>query len=504
MVLESTISQHQLDQPPQGARRRLLEDLGERLDLRFQTVRGGDGVERRIGTNSRAVNVYLEDETGQWDSRDGEVWVRRGSNGRHIWRGTVRFDADNNYITVGTDSGVTYSTRQDGSWTASIVTGGGVRYEVTYGRDGNPTGCRTGNLVYTSADGGNTWTEVASGQVYRGRCGIDPYGQYWEHPQGGDRRIVTRASELDRVERRQRQLTERYGVIFPRPGEVVQYSNQPYTTRPPTIAELDCLEDVLRRNGQMNLRGLRFCFVQATRSTDNLSLWGVYQRQGNEGNPQVLLMPSATRTIRGWNALEGTIEHEIVHHEQYNLWGRHEWGSAQSPLFTRELLREMGWVYDAASGQSRILDRESNQWQYNYTAGRWEQVVGGHPDPRRTLTSAELRERAQVRPSTEYFTTPGEMHAEGLSMFRMDRRMLFDQNSRMYEIIKRWDQQLIDARYGTHNGQPRMIRAIDGSIVPNIEPNRRAVAETEAQWSSAFRPPPGFCQVRPMCCSMNA
>lgn len=505
MVLESSISNPFDRRPAQSILEHLLEDTRPPLEferLTLQTRRGTDGVERTIGTNRRGVQVYLRDETGEWDSTDGTRWVRRETNGTRIWHGRVGFDRDNNFITESRNSGVRYVTRPDGSYTASF-TRGGIAYEMSFTRDGAPTRCRIGDRAWTAGDNGNTWTNERTGQVWRGRCGLDGYGQYWEHPQGGERTITARSDQLEFIQRRQAQLTERYGVVFPRPGEQIRYSGRDYTSRPPTMEELDCLENVLRRNGQMNTRGLRICFVQSSSATDRSGLWGVYQRTGNDGGPQVVLMPRATATVHGWNALEGTIEHELVHHEQYNQWGRHEWGSASSPAASRDLLRGMGWVYDAESGRSRILDRDGGQWQYNYGSGNWEPIIAGHPEPARAITAAQMRDRARVRPATNYFTAPGEMHAEALAMFRQSRRMLFTESPELYETIRRWDQELINSRYGLQDGQPRMIRGIDGRIVPNTPENRRAVENAERDWRRRPDLPPlprGLCLAREMHC----
>lgn len=35
---------------------------------------------------------YLNDGSGEWDSADGELWVRRGTGGVSTWRGRVSID----------------------------------------------------------------------------------------------------------------------------------------------------------------------------------------------------------------------------------------------------------------------------------------------------------------------------------------------------------------------------------------------------------------------------
>lgn len=507
MVLESAF-----DATPRRAQHvdnshRLFEDLFRDLvrppgpEVRERTITGGDGVVRTIRTKEPRLNVYCRDDSGEWDSNDGHTWIRRGSRDMRRWNGSVRFDRSGSYITRGSDSGITHIVRTAGSSTKSITNSEGVVHEITYNRQGSPTRCQIGASMWTSADGGNSWSD-SNGTVWRGKCGIDLYGQYYEQREGADRRIVAWSRELDEITRRQAQLTERFGVIFPRPGQTVVYDGRNYTARPPTQEELHVLERVLDRNGQLNMRNLQICFIQSP-PEGGPYLWGYYSRRGNEGAPRLALMPRALQSVDGWNAMEGTLEHELVHHEQYERWGNNHWGAAAAPLFTRELLREMGWVFDPVSRQSRILDRDGNQWQHHTNSGRFQQVIDGHPEPGRNVSPAEMRQRAKVRPSSNYFTGPSEMHAEGMAMFRQSREMLFRESPQLYEIMRRWDQQLIDRQYGREGGQPRMIRAIDGRIVPNTAANKQAVSAAERAWRNRRPtpapqsiPPDGLCEAR--------
>jgi hypothetical protein len=176
--------------------------------------------------------------------------------------------------------------------------------------------------------------------------------------------------------------------------------------------------------------------------------------------------------------------HELVHHEQYETWGRSQWGADSAPAAAKQLLSDLGWVYDSASQRNHVLDRDDRQFRYNYGTYKWELMVDGKPDPATTLSSRELRDIAKVKPSTNYFTEPWEMHAEALAMLRHNRHQLWSQNSDLYQLIKRHDQEQINKHFGVDKktNEPLKIRGVDGRVVDNTDANRRAVDKVERSW----------------------
>ena len=406
--------------------------------------------------------------------------MRRGSNGNRIWHGRIEIDGEGNYITRNSDSGVTATRRSNGHTVRSTTTENGTTFEVR------------------STDNGTTWTNTSNGRARR----IDQYGQYLE-TEGTSEVVRGRSRELSQVIARQEALTREFGIRFRRPGEQVEYDGRTHTLRPPTMEELDCIQSVLRQNRQMNVRDMSFSFIQASSQTDNIGLWGVHRHRGNNGSPEILLFPQCNVQIRGWNGLEGTLQHELVHHEQTLSWGEGNWGTGANRAATNRILRDFGWTYDEASGRYRLLDRDRGQWQYNRDSGRWDPMLGGTPTPERSISNDEMRRRAQVHPSTSYFNLPWETHAEAQAMYRQDPRQLFGEGAYLFNLMKRYDQDLINSRFGTQGGQPRMIRGVNGDVVPNTAENRRSLRVREQEWLTA-PPLPGNVAQRQGRCSCCA
>jgi hypothetical protein len=388
-------------------------------------------------------------------------------------------------------TGITTVREADGSTTQSFANSQGDQFESRTNADGTVVFFRDSTGSWRSNDGRN-WVNVETQERQVANRFIDQYGQCVVRPEGGEQRVTGRSRQLERILTRQRELSNRYGVIFAEPGEGVAESSsgRRFACRPPTMAELNCLESVLDRNSQMNLRGLKICFAGSSRDGP-VDVAGAYQHFGNAGRPQIVVFPSDDRPVLGWDGLEGLIHHELVHHEQRQNWGQQaDWGARTAHRDTHNFLADLGWVYDAASGRHRLLDQEGNQWERERNAagldtGRWVPIVAGHPEPARAISNREMRERARVRPISDYFTTPAEMHAEALALFRQDRREMWLRCQRMpgglafYNLIARYDQQELDRNpsYGRQNERSRYIRNADGAIVPNTPANRQAVQD---------------------------
>ncbi len=431
--------------------------------------------------------VYCQDATGEWDSTDGSAWVKRGTNGQRIWHGSVSVNENDDYTCVNSDSGVTTVSHNDRSTTTSMIGANGQRIEILKNEDGINVKCIDSSGTWTSSDG-SFWTNTDTGDTNSSTARIDEFGRYLITVEGHTEVLGAQSRELEAVLIRQQRLTDLYGVRFPQPGEAKSYDSKDLTLRPPTIEELDCLSDMLLQNRQMDVRGMRFSFVQSSISTDNYFLWGVYQHTGHETKPDMLLFPRNTQ-IRGWDALEGTLQHELVHHEQYMRWGTGHWGGQGSNAEANQLMTDFGWIRLPGTGTYRIIDKDGGHWQNNTTSGRWEPVVDGVPVPGSAITSRAMRERALVRPSTNYFTQPWEMHAESMAMYRFHGRQLWSENSDLYDVMKRYDQREINRTLGTKHGRPRSIRGVDGDIVPNTAQNRRSVEEMEQSWSQLLHIP---------------
>ncbi len=441
-----------------------------------------------VRLNPGGTAIYCKDGQAEWESKDGKHWTRKGSSGTDFFDGRVSVDDGKTITITNSDTGVTVERKHDGTTTRSITTRHGAKYSVTADSTGKQLSCETADSDWITTDGGKSWTEKGGKQKWQGSLAIDDFGRYMEKPAGGKDVVKASSRELTESLNRQDKIMKDWGIKIAPPGEQITYSGTTYTCKSPTKLELDQLEKTLYRNQQMEVKDLRFSFVKAGTLTDKGGLWGVYQRTGNGGKPQILIMPQHTEA-KGWTALEGTLEHEIEHHEQYNQWGSSEWGGLTAPAYTKELNKTLGWRYDRASGSSLILDRVGNEWK-NTSAG-WAPFKDGRADTNKAISNTQMRDQAKVRPSTNYFTYPSEMHAEGMAMFRMERAMLLKESPAMYEIAKQLDQDLIDKKWGKQpDGKPKFIRSADGGIVEGNKENLEAVRKAEDRWRRDLEPKP--------------
>lgn len=438
----------------------------------------------KAAVDSKGEVVYFQDERGEWQSKDGKLWSRKGSEDTDQFKGTAKVEKDGTITVTNSDTGVTSSYLKNGSSTRSIVTSDGVTYSITKDASGLQISNKIDDEEWRSTDG-VVW-KGADGKVWNGNVQLDRFGQYTEHKIGGENRIQARSKELTKILDRQASIEKDWGVKIVKPGEQIRKYEKDYTCRAPTEAELKVLEVMLYRNQQMNVKNLTVSFVQAGKHTDGSSLWGTYQRQDDKG--RIVIMPKHTAAT-GWKGLEGTLEHELVHHEQYENWGAYEWGSKNSPAFTTELNSKMGWRYDRDKTRYVISDRYGKDWIRG--DGEWLPLVDGKPEKKDAITSSAMRDLARMRPSTHYFNNPGEMHAEGMSMFRMERQLLYKESPQFYETCKTWDQALLDAKYGKKaDGQPKIIRDEKGVLVEATNENVDAISKAEAQWRKDLVPRP--------------
>ncbi len=429
----------------------------------------------RVKVDKNGDANYFKDERGEWESTDGKLWSRKGSQGIDKFNGSITVSKDGNITVTNGDTGVTTVCLKNGTNIKSFTTADGVKHSLTKDSNGTQISNKIGDQEWLSKDG-VTWTN-SDGQKWIGNFSIDRFGRYTEQKLGQELTVEAYSGPLKKILDRQTAVEKEWGVKIVQAGDKIRKNEKDYTCRPPTEAELKTLETILSRNRQMNVKNLTVAFVQAGKNTDGGSLWGTYQRQGDKG--QIVIMPKHAET-NGWQGLEGTMEHELVHHEQYENWGSKHWGAIGAPAFTRELNAKMGWRYDTEQSRYAISDKDGNEWIRE--DGAWMPLIDGKPNPKRWINSDRMQDLAKVRPSTNYFTNPGEMHAEGISMYRMDRATLLKQSWQLYDICKTWDQQLIDSKFGITDGKPNLIRDEKGVLVPATRENTEAIQKSEEQW----------------------
>ncbi len=485
-----------------GQRPPAPQEVSHTLNHRGQTItlraRGG-------------VGSYYRDESGEWDSRNGETWVRRGSNDRDIWHGQISRDSDGNFVQRGTASGVTLTMRSDGSLTRSIQTESGQAISLTEQANGHRQFVR--DRTWTSSDGRN-WSSGES--TWQGALAINARGEVVRTDQTGQVEINYRSRQNAEVRAEMERIGRQYNVSFGQVGETYSYSYQnsadgqsrqaSTVLRLPSRTELQELESSLQRYSHVDFGGMRFNFISGAGEGSRVTEWGWYHSSLN-GAPQIYFGPRNSLASNGWEAFQGTALHEIAHHLQARRWTNN---SVQT--IPNNILSFYGFEMNGTSS-NRLRDRDGNLWQSdsvrvrdssnNWSSElRWQPVVGGTviTEAGRARTNRQMYDSMAPdrRPCTQYFTNAVEAHAEALSMLLQNPRMLWDRNQSLYRAAREWDQSDINARHGfqvdgtgmqIRDGRnrpvPTMIRGLDGRIVTNNQANRNRVQEMENGWRTA-------------------
>lgn len=445
---------------------------------------------------------YLNDGSGEWDSADGELWVRRGTGGVSTWRGKVSIDENKSYVEETQSSGLKRISRPDGSITTSLTTAAGKEISITENKDG--TREFNGSAKWTSTDGGKTWKSADS--TFRGQLGIDVFGRYWREPDGRPREIAEVSAQTKQITERMAELAKKYNIGFGTAGKVIKYEwsdpetdttkSVDVTQRMPTLEELTTLERCLKKYEHLapntadghDFRGLQFNFISGAGDGSKVSLWGWYTHR-----KEVFFGPRNSRQTDGWEGFEGTVLHEVAHHLQAMRWTSD--GARRVP---REVLDTLGWRYNSTTGTHQLRDKDGTYWEGHsvrlkdaethkwYYTTQWYPVVGDTvvKEQSRARTTQQMYDNIpqERRPCTKYFTYPTEAHAEALAMLMQNPRMLFERNQSLYRATRLWDQTDINAQHGLQDGRPKMIRGTDGNIVPNTPENRRRITDTENGW----------------------
>jgi hypothetical protein len=454
--------------------------------------------------------VYFKEGADEWDSKDGELWIRRGSNGVGTWRGKVAFDDKGNYVEEGLSFGTKTIRRTDGSSTTSITNKNGDDLSLTKFADGK---CEfKGTSGQWKSDDGRNWHN--GDKTYVGSLGIDSFGRYWRQASTSDAvEFADRSSENNRIVEKMSAMEKKYNVSFGQAGREVEYEYRDpeqdkyvkvqVAYRYPTSAELNVLEKSLDQYAHLaatadriDFKGLRFNFISSAAPGDKVSLYGWYNSQ-KEGISQVSFGPrNSLQPADAWEGLKGTALHEIAHHLQYQLWTKGP--TRETP---QSVLDAFGFSLDAASGNYRLKDKDGAMWQRDEVrkkdkeTGKWEYYGRWYPVVSGTVVKEESRARTTKqmhdslptdrKPCTNYFTYPTEAHAEALSMYLFDRRMLWERNFKLYESTKQWDQGDINRRYGMSAANPAVpaaIRGVDGTIIANTPEARAKVEAMEKGW----------------------
>ncbi|MBU6453489.1 MAG: hypothetical protein KGS72_17045 [Cyanobacteria bacterium REEB67] len=319
------------------------------------------------------------------------------------------------------------------------------------------------------------------------------------------------------VEQRKLDLASSFGVSIARGGEPIQYSHgndrpdEHFIAREPRLPELAVLDRSLSKSlpGHLMPDGktaAKFNFI-ADRDVERASFGGLFEFQG--GTPNIFLhnelLQNKPMTNRDpdWmkredgtrrNSMETIVTHEIAHN------GDHKVRSADKN-FEANVREKLGWVryrpgdfYEA--GTHLLQGKEGGLYSYSPARAQWTLTdangeaidrsgAPARPGEEIRYTNDEMRNRALVRPISNYFDRPTEMIMEGVAHYRTGgdtRAALLRTSPVLYEQVKRQDEQEIAMHYGRDAaGRSAMLRMPDGLLSPRSAESEAAVAKYERE-----------------------
>jgi hypothetical protein len=306
-----------------------------------------------------------------------------------------------------------------------------------------------------------------------------------------------------------RYLEQTYNVRIARDGERVDGPTvYPIEARTPTMNELIGLEAALRQSQPSNQnpegQPLDIVFGRGRQRGDGARYGNVIFifPDGRPERPATVEDARRLQAERGLADLPTSIQHIAMHELAHR--GQETVGNDDAAMAA--LAADLGFDMRVRGGllnpREFLLhgrdgfryefsrDFEGNaRWFRRNTNGEYVDAGGNVvPFPQaEQLTNAQMRERALVRPISNYFDNPLEMLAESTYFFRANegtRLELLHRSSDLYWVTRAHDQREIDQIHGTKNGTSLMIRMPDGRLDLNTEENRFIVTVFEMQ-----RPP---------------
>jgi hypothetical protein len=471
-----------------------------------------NGKEIQLRTRDGVPDYFKDAEGKEWVSNDGEGWTKKDGPITETFRSKITFDENKQELKLENPFGNSTVFKTDGSMSTSFKTRDGQEVSMSKTADGKQF-INDGKRNWTSADGKN-WTSGADQK--QGNYEIDENSRLLLTDASGKEKVEKQSEQAQSLNEKMDELENRFHIKLGRPGDKPVYSEDKrkvaFDVRLPTQEELKVTEEVLskfahvaKKNGK-DFEGLQINFAASKGVGLTFDEHG-WHDEAKDGKPSTIgIAPRDFAQTRGYDGMEGTLLHEMTHQLQELEWIDKEHNEKVPP----DIEKFFGFQHvkppatKEEEGTYRLTDSQGRKWQWENKDGKvdddamWYPVENGkivHDDDR-ALSEKEMRKELppEKRPATDYFFNPAETHAEAISMYLFDRRMLHGINKPLYEAVKKWDQRDINYRYGFDkraDGQivAKMIRGADGNVVPNTSENRRAVKELEDSWPKNAKAP---------------
>lgn len=281
--------------------------------------------------------------------------------------------------------------------------------------------------------------------------------------------------------------------------------------RNPRLAELYGLEEAFEKSKPSHMtadgkNGIKVYFLRENIYEPPDNRLADFSDEDKHGRARIYIYPELDGNTAGYSqadasrrnarvpySFEATIIHELGHNSQF----KRGWSSAETgPIWAHQLgwvpytsadKKESGYLIQARDGSLyKSHPDDGSKWIQCNNAGEPLDHNGHRVDKvedANQIDSDTMRNRALIRPVTEYFTNPLEECAEGIMFYRMGkgyREQLWRESPALYKAVKKIDTEEIVGAYGKDESeQAKFIRSPEGYVVPNTPANRKRVEQFE-------------------------
>ncbi len=269
----------------------------------------------------------------------------------------------------------------------------------------------------------------------------------------------------------------------------LQLSAHCVPVRAPKLGELYVLEYALLHSEPSQLTG-------ASLRSNGLNIYFLDQKNdftssewGYNGKGKASIFIEPRKGITFGHTLEENLMHQFSHNSEYRMgWNPYEpwrwpmakqlgWTFVGDPIisdltfngYTKRLTKNdaSAWLLKSSEGPNYLYKQKSPDLWIRCDKNLAPLDDAGKPvaeTKARKLSSEKIREFALIKPATQDFSTPPEVFAEALALFRADRESraeLHQISPVLYGLIKTHDQKELDTTYG----KGVKVRAVDGTVV---------------------------------------
>ena len=334
--------------------------------------------------------------------------------------------------------------------------------------------------------------------------------------------------QLDQIVRQKVESIENtFKVRFAKPGEFATYQElqdenckpiqgEKVLARQATLPVLYGIEAGLKQSQPSQFitggkEGVKIFLLDKQAAPDfygGRKIQGTFRFLGQDGKPEIFLTPAgqdqpatAKDTLKpGDRNVAWITTHEVSHNSQSLQWHNQTPDSEAQKMGWEKYVHSSGkTIYPFIQGKNGELFANASDsckvpttWFSIHKSG-WPLNENGLPVQRvadaAKFTNEQVMDKAQIRPSTFYFSSPYEEMAEAITSFRFSpesRAALYKNSPTLYEMTKEYDSKELTGFYGKDwHWNSKMVRTPDGKVVPRTDESVATIDRFEKMIRSA-------------------